>query len=299
VVSKMDAERRLIYTHNEKKYLTSLVNKYLNVIDSKKNDGRTILQKKQTWDHITYEYCLKPEHRPRSTRQLKKCWENIKTLARKNNKDKQVSVSDISQFLIDGLNEETTALNNTGVECQSSKTQVSVDSPRIIRIDQQIGETSSSQPEAVWVCVSPETVCSPAEASTAGNDAESSPGHLTIQAVETIQGFDDQSRDNTFGEDHDRCMEEGSRVECSNLKSCGELNDEHSYVSNLRGALRSRRKISDAQRQLLQLQQREANQRMHFQLREDERKEKEHQAKLRIYKLKEQYWQAKLANELS
>ena len=70
---------RYKHTQREKDLLFSIVEPKLNIVESKRNDARSIQRKKTAWEDISNSYNAVPEiTRKLSAVQLKKFWQNLK-----------------------------------------------------------------------------------------------------------------------------------------------------------------------------------------------------------------------------
>jgi hypothetical protein len=67
----------------ERGMLLQLVKQRELIIENKRTDAVTVAQKKIGWTEISKEFCASLNTIPRSGRQLKKCWLNLKQRARK------------------------------------------------------------------------------------------------------------------------------------------------------------------------------------------------------------------------
>jgi hypothetical protein len=67
----------------ERGVLLHLVKQKEHIIENKRTDAVTVAQKKRGWTEISREFCSTANTVPRSGRQLKKCWLNLKQRARK------------------------------------------------------------------------------------------------------------------------------------------------------------------------------------------------------------------------
>lgn len=67
----------------ERGVLLQLVKQKEHIIENKRTDAVTVAQKKRGWTEISREFCSTANTTPRSGRQLKKCWLNLKQRARK------------------------------------------------------------------------------------------------------------------------------------------------------------------------------------------------------------------------
>ena len=79
----MAAAGRQYFSEMEKSLLTELVSKHQDVLENKKNDYKIIKKKNSTWDNLAEEFSSQTGTKKRDAKQLKKCWENIKSRAKK------------------------------------------------------------------------------------------------------------------------------------------------------------------------------------------------------------------------
>lgn len=77
------AQSRQYFSELERSLLTELVGKYKDVLESKRNDYRTIKVKNDRWETLAEEFNSQSGVTKRDSKQLKKCWENIKARAKK------------------------------------------------------------------------------------------------------------------------------------------------------------------------------------------------------------------------
>ena len=77
------AEYRHYFSQLEKSLLTELVRKHKDLLEDKKNDYKTIQQKNKTWEALSEQFNSQSGVTKRDSRQLKKCWENVKARAKK------------------------------------------------------------------------------------------------------------------------------------------------------------------------------------------------------------------------
>ncbi|XP_064108432.1 uncharacterized protein LOC135216849 [Macrobrachium nipponense] len=75
--------RRKWFIPLEKKILTALIEQHKNVVESKKRDGASNREKEQVWEVIAAQFSAHPSTQPRSSRELRRCWENMKARAKK------------------------------------------------------------------------------------------------------------------------------------------------------------------------------------------------------------------------
>ncbi|GAB6020175.1 hypothetical protein CHUAL_002897 [Chamberlinius hualienensis] len=68
----------------EKTYLTQIIKKYIDVIQNKRSDAYTKEQKRKCWEKVAEEFNLFGGT-VRSANQLNKCWQNLKSRAKKEN----------------------------------------------------------------------------------------------------------------------------------------------------------------------------------------------------------------------
>ena len=77
------SESRQYFSQLEKSLVTELVRKHKDFIENKKTDYRTIKQKNSAWEALSKEFNSKSDVTKRDSKQLKKCWENLKARAKK------------------------------------------------------------------------------------------------------------------------------------------------------------------------------------------------------------------------
>ena len=77
------AECRHYFSQLEKSLLTELVRKHKDLLENKKNDYKTIQQKNKTWEALSEQFNSQSGVTKRDSKQLKKCWENVKARAKK------------------------------------------------------------------------------------------------------------------------------------------------------------------------------------------------------------------------
>lgn len=72
----MDKDKNVHYTEQERMLLAQLISEE-KVIENKKTGATDLKDKADAWERITKEYASE-DCMPRSTKQLKKCWDNMK-----------------------------------------------------------------------------------------------------------------------------------------------------------------------------------------------------------------------------
>ena len=77
------SESRQYFSQLEKSLVTELVRKHKDFIENKKNDYRTIKQKNSAWEALSEKFNSQSGVTKRDSKQLKKCWENLKARAKK------------------------------------------------------------------------------------------------------------------------------------------------------------------------------------------------------------------------
>lgn len=78
------------FSDAEKEILMTLVQKYIKRIESKCTDFSSVTSKRKAWDSLALEYNSRAEVTNRTSSQLKKGWENMKSKAKtKVGKEKQ------------------------------------------------------------------------------------------------------------------------------------------------------------------------------------------------------------------
>lgn len=73
---------RKAYSEIEKYILTDIVAKYRDDIECKRNDFASIEKKRKAWAQVAKDFCSHADVTPRTSQQLKKCWENQKSRAK-------------------------------------------------------------------------------------------------------------------------------------------------------------------------------------------------------------------------
>lgn len=77
------SQTRQYFSELEKSIIRELVGKHKDVLESKRNDYRSIKQKTSAWETLTEEFNSQAGVNKRDSKQIKKCWENIKSRAKK------------------------------------------------------------------------------------------------------------------------------------------------------------------------------------------------------------------------
>lgn len=93
--------KKISYVEFERQILVNLVEKYREIIESKKTDSSTVHKKQQTWQRITNEYNKHSNVRKRLTKQLKRLWENTKAKAKKGTSKTLMHSENISRKLLE------------------------------------------------------------------------------------------------------------------------------------------------------------------------------------------------------
>ncbi|KAH7948719.1 hypothetical protein HPB49_001204 [Dermacentor silvarum] len=77
---KEPVERRskVNFTEEERKVLVDLVSRYSSVLECKQTDAVSVHAKKKAREKLTEEFNCRHNVRPRTSKQFKKCWENLK-----------------------------------------------------------------------------------------------------------------------------------------------------------------------------------------------------------------------------
>lgn len=76
-------ERGKNYTDKEKQDLIAIISKYVQIVENKRTDIKTIREKNNAWDKITREFCVVSQTGNRSVAQLKMLYEGLKKKAKK------------------------------------------------------------------------------------------------------------------------------------------------------------------------------------------------------------------------
>ena len=77
------SQHRQFYSELEKSLIDELVGKHKDVLESKKNDYKSIRQKNIAWEALSHEFNSQSGVTKRDSKQLKKCWGNVKARAKK------------------------------------------------------------------------------------------------------------------------------------------------------------------------------------------------------------------------
>lgn len=75
--------RRKWFIPVEKTVLTALVEQHKGVVESKKRDGASNREKEKAWEVIAAKFAAHPSTQARTSRELRRCWENMKAKAKK------------------------------------------------------------------------------------------------------------------------------------------------------------------------------------------------------------------------
>ncbi|KAG7164490.1 Myb/SANT-like DNA-binding domain-containing protein 3-like 1 [Homarus americanus] len=75
--------RRKWFIPSEKTVLTALIEQHKDVVESKKRDGASNREKEQVWEVIAAQFSAHPSAQRRTSRELRRCWENMKARAKK------------------------------------------------------------------------------------------------------------------------------------------------------------------------------------------------------------------------
>lgn len=75
--------RRKWFIPLEKTILTALVEQQKSIVESKKRDGASNREKEKVWEVIAAQFSAHPSTQPRTSRELRRCWENMKARAKK------------------------------------------------------------------------------------------------------------------------------------------------------------------------------------------------------------------------
>ena len=71
----------------EKSLLTEFVMEYKDILENKKNDSKSIELKNSTWNLLAEQFNSQVGVQTRDCKQLRKCWENIKSRAKRLSKE--------------------------------------------------------------------------------------------------------------------------------------------------------------------------------------------------------------------
>ncbi|KAH7948673.1 hypothetical protein HPB49_000674 [Dermacentor silvarum] len=74
----VERRSKVNFTEEERNVLVDLVSKYSSVLECKQTDAVSVHAKKKAWEKLTEEFNCRHNVRPRTSKQLKKCWDNLK-----------------------------------------------------------------------------------------------------------------------------------------------------------------------------------------------------------------------------
>lgn len=83
------ATSRFVYTAEERELLRCLVNRYRGILENKKTNNASKEAKSKAWERLAADYNSQPNVRPRSVKQLKKCWDNEKSRWKKKDSEER------------------------------------------------------------------------------------------------------------------------------------------------------------------------------------------------------------------
>ncbi|XP_065302977.1 myb-related transcription factor, partner of profilin-like [Dermacentor albipictus] len=75
--------RKINFTDEERTILMDLMERHRDVLECKWSDAVSINAKKKTWEKLADEFNSRHNVRPRTSKQLKKCWDNLKEMWRR------------------------------------------------------------------------------------------------------------------------------------------------------------------------------------------------------------------------
>ncbi|PSN40815.1 hypothetical protein C0J52_21982 [Blattella germanica] len=75
----MSMEKTRFFTADEKNLIRELVTKHASILECKKSDVVSVANKKKKWAEICEIFNMNYLHTKRTPKQIKKCWENLKT----------------------------------------------------------------------------------------------------------------------------------------------------------------------------------------------------------------------------
>lgn len=92
---KVESQKRNIYTEFEKTLILELVSIHKDTLENKQTDKVTLGKKSAVWNQVTKQFNSQNGVVPRTAESIKKCWDNMKTLGKK-----EVSLSYLNPCLI-------------------------------------------------------------------------------------------------------------------------------------------------------------------------------------------------------
>ena len=93
------SQSRQFYSELEKSLLVELAGKHKDVLESKKNDYKSIRQKNIAWEALSHEFNSQSGVTKRDSKQLKKCLENVKARAKKQIAEERCKINWRRSFL--------------------------------------------------------------------------------------------------------------------------------------------------------------------------------------------------------
>lgn len=95
------------FSSHEKNLLIHILEKYQEVIESKKNDKASLQEKEKVWDQVREEFNELSMKKPvRTAKQLKVCYENLKRKIRKETRHVKTNISENMSVESDNVNTE-------------------------------------------------------------------------------------------------------------------------------------------------------------------------------------------------
>lgn len=83
----VEQRSKVNFTEEERNVLVDLVSRYSSVLKCKQTDAVSVHAKKKAWEKLTEEFNCRHNVRPRTSKQLKKCWENLKEKWRRESRE--------------------------------------------------------------------------------------------------------------------------------------------------------------------------------------------------------------------
>nr|XP_015836542.1 PREDICTED: myb/SANT-like DNA-binding domain-containing protein 3 [Tribolium castaneum] len=82
--AKVHRERTKNFTEREKEIALDIINRYQNKIENKETDGVSQKERKDAWEKVAEEFNSASSTAPRTGKQMKVLWSNLRRTAKKN-----------------------------------------------------------------------------------------------------------------------------------------------------------------------------------------------------------------------
>lgn len=128
---------RNIFTDTERAVLKDIVVNYQDIVDTRSRSRETFVEKQQAWQKIVIDYNERPGMQPRTVKELRKCWDNMKYRARQAEKEIQQKSLQQDQGYLHMLNFGDVSIARDGLNMVNSSRDV--ESPLQNRMTPDVG----------------------------------------------------------------------------------------------------------------------------------------------------------------